>query len=133
MSFRRLSNPPNPWLAQHVEYLGEPPQVPLTVFEEEAASILSENKSPDIAFRYSVNPYRGCYHACAYCYARVSHQYLDMGAGSDFDRKIVVKTNAVELLRKAFEKKSWEGEMLVFSGITDCYQPIEASYGLTRR
>jgi DNA repair photolyase len=66
------------------------------------------------------------------CYARPSHQYLGWGAGTDFDRKIVVKVNAAELLREAFMKKGWEGERLMFSGITDCYQPIEASYGITK-
>jgi DNA repair photolyase len=72
-------------------------------------------------------------HACAYCYARPTHQYLGFGAGSDFDRKIVVKTNAPELLRKAFLRPSWAGECVAFSGVTDCYQPLEASYQLTRR
>jgi DNA repair photolyase len=103
------------------------------VYEEEARSVLSENDSPDISFRYSVNPYRGCLHACAYCYARPSHQYLGFGAGSDFDRKIVVKKNAPEVLRKELERPSWQGETIVFSGNTDCYQPLEASYELTRR
>jgi DNA repair photolyase len=66
------------------------------------------------------------------CYARPSHEYLSMGAGTDFDRKIVVKPEAPRLLREAFEKKSWQGELVVFSGVTDCYQPLEASYRLTR-
>lgn len=110
----------------------EPTQTPVTVFEERARSIVSENDSPDLGFRYSINPYRGCYHACAYCYARPTHEYLDFGAGSDFEQKIVVKTNAVELLEQAFEKRSWQGDLLVFSGVTDCYQPLEASYELTR-
>lgn len=67
------------------------------------------------------------------CYARPSHQYLDWGAGTDFDRKIVVKVNAPEKLREAFSRKTWQGELVAFSGNTDCYQPIEASYELTRR
>jgi DNA repair photolyase len=129
---RLISNPPNPWASSHVEYLEEAPEAELEVFEEEAKSILSENDSPDIGFRWSVNPYRGCQHACAYCYARPSHQYLGFGAGTDFDRKIVVKTNAAALLRQALEKKSWKGERIVFSGDTDCYQPLEASYAITR-
>ena len=82
--------------------------------------------------RWSVNPYRGCIHACAYCYARTSHQYLGFGAGSDFDRKIVVKMNAAERLREAFDRKSWTGDVITLSGNTDCYQPIEACYRLTR-
>jgi DNA repair photolyase len=129
---RPVSNPPNPWLSTHVDYLGEAPDAELEVYEEHAKSILSENDSPDIGFRWSVNPYRGCFHACSYCYARPSHQYLGWGAGTDFDRKIVVKVNAAELLREAFMKPKWVGELLMFSGITDCYQPLEASYGVTR-
>lgn len=130
---RPIDNPPNPWSSTHVEWLEEPPNAALAFYEEKARSILSENDSPDIGFRFSVNPYRGCLHACAYCYARPSHQYLGFGAGSDFDRKIVVKTNAPELLHKELMRPSWQGEEIVFSGNTDCYQPIEASYGLTRR
>ena len=130
---RPISNPPNPWSTTHVEWLEEPPNATLGIYEEDAKSILSENDSPDIGFRYSVNPYRGCLHACAYCYARPSHQYLGWGAGTDFDRKIVVKRNASELLRKELSKRTWQGEVIAFSGITDCYQPLEATYELTRR
>ena len=130
---RPVSNPPNPWQSVHAEYLGEPPAAELEVFEEEARSIIAENESPDVGFRYSVNPYRGCFHACAYCYARPTHQYLGWGAGTDFDRKIVAKVNAPELLRRELTHKSWEGDTIVFSGVTDCYQPTEAVYGLTRR
>ena len=130
---RPVSNPPNPWETIHAEWLGEPPPAELEVFEEDAKSILSENDSPDIGFRFSVNPYRGCFHACTYCYARPTHQYLGWGAGTDFDRKIVAKVNAPVLLRKEMSRKSWKGETIVFSGVTDCYQPIEATYGLTRR
>lgn len=130
---RPIDNPPNPWSSTHVEYLEEPPNATLAIYEEQARSVISENDSPDIGFRYSLNPYRGCLHACAYCYARPTHQYLGFGAGSDFDRKIVVKKNAPELLRKELMRQSWQGELIVFSGNTDCYQPIEASYALTRR
>jgi DNA repair photolyase len=129
---RAVSNPPNPWASQHVELLGEPPPAELTVYEERAKSIVASNDSPDIPFRYSVNPYRGCFHACAYCYARPGHQHLGFGAGTDFDRRIVVKTNAAELLRKRFLSRAWRGDLLAFSGVTDCYQPLEAGYGLTR-
>ncbi len=132
MKARSVSNPPNPWHSTEVEWLGERPAAPLRLHVEQARSIVSENQSPDIGFRFSLNPYRGCAHACAYCYARPSHQYLGFGAGSDFDREIVVKLNAAALLEQAFQKPSWEGELLVFSGNTDCYQPVEASYGLTR-
>lgn len=129
---RPVSNPPNPWHGTHVEYLDEAPPARLEVFEERAKSILSGNDASDIPFRWSLNPYRGCTHACAYCYARPSHQYLGFGAGTDFDRKIVVKTNAAALLREAFSKRSWVGEGIMFSGNTDCYQSLEASYALTR-
>jgi DNA repair photolyase len=129
---RRVSNPPNPWSTHHVELLGEPPPAELVVYEERARSIVTRNDSPDIPFRYSVNPYRGCHHACAYCYARPTHQYLGWGAGTDFERRLVVKTNAAELLSDHLRRPSWTGERLAFGTVTDCYQPLEASYGLTR-
>ena len=129
---RRISNPPNPWTTTEVEWLEEPPPVAVEVYEEQAHSILAQNDSPDVPFRWSVNPYRGCQHACAYCYARPGHQWLGYGAGTDFDSKIVVKTNAEELLRQAFARRSWKRELVAFSGVTDCYQPLEASYGITR-
>jgi DNA repair photolyase len=129
---RPIQNPPNPFESVEREWLDLPPAVHLQTFEERAKSILSENESPDLPFRWSVNPYRGCFHACAYCYARPSHEYLGFGAGTDFESKIVVKTNAPELLRAAFDKPSWQGELIVFSGNTDCYQPVEANWRLTR-
>jgi DNA repair photolyase len=127
-----ISNPPNPWATREVEYLEGAPEVRLEVFVDHTRSILAKNDSPDVGFTWSVNPYRGCFHACAYCYARPSHEYLSLGAGTDFDRKIVIKPEAPALLRAAFAKKSWRGETVVFSGVTDCYQPLEASYRLTR-
>jgi DNA repair photolyase len=130
---RPVSNPPNPWLSRHVEWLEEPPAAELQVYEEEAKSILAENDSPDIPFRWSLNPYRGCFHACAYCYARPSHQYLGFGAGTDFVRRIVVKTNAPELLAHELARRPRRDEGIALSGNTDCYQPLEASYELTRR
>ncbi|MCA9681030.1 MAG: PA0069 family radical SAM protein [Myxococcales bacterium] len=129
---RPVANPPNPWLSSHVEWLEEPPTAKLEVFEEQARSIVAGNDSPDIPFRWSINPYRGCYHGCIYCYARPGHEHLGFGAGTDFERKIVVKVNAAALLREHFMRRSWTGEVLAFSGVTDCYQPLEAAYGLTR-
>lgn len=129
---RPVANPPNPWLSQQVEYFDEIPDAGLTVYEEEGRTIVNRNDSPDLPFTWSVNPYRGCYHGCAYCYARPSHEYLGWGAGTDFERKIVVKMNAAALLRKTFEARGWKGETIAFSGVTDCYQPLEAAYGLTR-
>jgi DNA repair photolyase len=128
-----LSNPPNPWATTEVEYLDGAPEVRLEVYEDHTRQILSKNDSPDVGFTWSVNPYRGCFHACAYCYARPSHEYLSWGAGTDFDRKIVVKPDAPALLRAAFAKRTWKKETVVFSGVTDCYQPLEAVYGITRR
>ena len=131
-----LRNPPNRWHRQSVEFEADAdaplPELELTVFEDDTRKILSDNDSPDLGFRYSVNPYRGCLHGCSYCYARPSHEYLGFGAGADFERKIVVKLHAAELLREAFEKKSWVGELILFSGNTDCYQPLESKYALTR-
>ncbi len=127
-----IANPPNPWATTEVEYLDEVPLAQVEMYDDASQSILASNDSPDIGFNYSVNPYRGCNHGCAYCYARPSHEYLSFGAGTDFDTKIVVKRRAAELLRKAFDKPSWAGELVMFSGVTDCYQPIEASLRLTR-
>lgn len=125
-------NPRSPWESRHVEYLEAAPPTSLEVFEDETRDILSRNTSPDVGFKYSVNPYRGCFHGCAYCYARPTHEYLGFGSGTDFERKIVVKRRAPELLRAAFMKKSWVPEPIAFSGNTDCYQPLEATYELTR-
>ncbi|MDP9150444.1 MAG: PA0069 family radical SAM protein [Myxococcota bacterium] len=130
---RPLSNPPNPWATSAVEYLeGQAPNAKLEVYEDQTRGILSHNDSPDVGFEWSVNPYRGCFHACAYCYARPSHEYLSFGAGTDFERKIVVKSRAPMLLREAFDDARWKGQVVAFSGVTDCYQPLEASYRLTR-
>ena len=128
-----VANPANRFSSTTMEYeLEDNPGAPLQVFEDHSRTILATNDSPDVGFKWSVNPYRGCFHACAYCYARPSHEYLSFGAGSDFERKIVVKKNAAALLREAFDKKKWEGERVIFSGVTDCYQPLEAHMKLTR-
>jgi DNA repair photolyase len=121
------------WDRTAIEYDGgEIPTADVEVIDDQSHSIIAKNDSPDVGFDYSVNPYRGCMHACAYCYARPTHEYLSLGAGTDFDRKIVVKRRAPELLREAFEKPSWRGDLVVFSGVTDCYQPLEAQLMLTR-
>jgi len=127
-----VANPPNRFSAQAVEYDGAPPAQGLELFEDGSRTILSKNDSPDLGFRFSVNPYRGCSHACAYCYARPTHEYLGFGAGTDFDRKLLVKRSAPDLLRKALASSRWRRELILFSGDTDCYQPIEASLRLTR-
>lgn len=128
-----VSNPPNRYDPKFIEWIDAPPPVAMQVFEEEAKSIISTNKSPDIGFTHSINPYSGCFHGCAYCYARPGHQYIGFGAGTDFESKLVVKVNAPQKLRQELQKRSWKRELIVFSGVTDCYQPLEASYELTRR
>lgn len=130
---KRISNPANPYLSCHHEWLEEPPAALPEVYVERGKSILSENDSPDLHFRWSCNPYRGCQHACAYCYARPTHEYLGFGAGTDFETHLIVKENAPELLRKAFSSKRWPRELVAFSGVTDCYQPLESVWELTRR
>ena len=129
---KHISNPQNPFLSDQRELLEPAPHVTTEIYEEETGSILSRNDSPDLPFRWSVNPYRGCFHACAYCYARPSHEYWGFGAGTDFESKLIVKPNAAPALRAAFLKPSWKGELVVFSGNTDCYQPLEATHELTR-
>lgn len=96
-------------------------------------SILSQNDSPDVGFEFSVNPYRGCEHGCVYCFARPTHEYLGLSAGIDFETKILVKHNAPELLRDKLASRSWKPAVVNFSGVTDCYQPIERKLMLTRR
>jgi DNA repair photolyase len=101
-------------------------------FEDDAKSIVSENDSPDIPFRYSLNPYRGCQHGCSYCYARPTHEYLDLGAGLDFESKIFVKRAAPQLFRDFLCRDEWRPEAITLSGVTDCYQGIERQLSLTR-
>ena len=100
---------------------------------DHSRSIVSENDSPDIPFRYSVNPYRGCEHGCAYCYARPTHEYLGFNAGLDFESRILVKERAPELLRDWLARDGYQPDWIAFSGVTDCYQPIERRFELTRR
>ncbi|HMF54884.1 MAG TPA: radical SAM protein [Pyrinomonadaceae bacterium] len=131
---RYIANPPNPWLTHSVEWVGEPPRAALEVFEEtETRSIITHNKSPDVGFDYSVNCYRGCIHACTYCFSRPTHEYLGYGAGTDFERKIVAKVRAPEILREELMRKSWRGDTLVFSFTSDPYIPLESNYRLTQK
>jgi DNA repair photolyase len=94
---------------------------------------ITYNDSPDVGFSASVNPYRGCEHGCIYCYARPTHEYLGFSAGLDFETKIMVKENAPELLRKELAAKKWQPQVIVMSGVTDCYQPVERKLKITRR
>lgn len=107
--------------------------VPTVFLPDDAATIIRENDSPDIPFRFSMNPYRGCEHGCAYCYARPTHETLGMNAGLDFETKILVKHDAPALLRKELAtRKGWTAEPIMISGVTDCYQPAERRFRLTR-
>jgi len=108
-------------------------RVTISLLEDRARSILTENTVGDVDYRWTVNPYRGCEHACAACYARGSHEYLDLDPGDGFDRQIVVKREAPALLRAAFDQDSWRGATVTFSAVTDPYQPVEQALELTRR
>lgn len=107
-------------------------QVPTEVFEERARTIIARNQSPDIPFETSINPYRGCEHGCAYCYARPTHAYLDLSPGLDFETKLFAKTNAAELLRAALSKPSYVCKPIAMGTNTDPYQPVERKLGVTR-
>ena len=133
MKPRAVSNPKNRFSSTEVAYDEGESGTRIEIHDDHAKSILASNESPDVGFRWSLNPYRGCGHACAYCYARPSHEYLGLGAGTDFDTRIFAKKQAASLLREALEKKSWLGETIVFSGVTDCYQPAEKELQLTRQ
>ncbi len=129
-----LPNPDTAFQAHHIDWEAPPDDVPVEVIKERPNTILTRNDSPDVGFDWSVNPYRGCQHGCIYCYARPTHEYWDMSAGRDFERRIIVKVNAPELLEREFRtKRTWRGECIAFSGNTDCYQPLEAEWRLTRR
>jgi DNA repair photolyase len=103
------------------------------LYKDASRSALTSNDSPDIPFTHSLNPYRGCEHGCVYCYARPTHEYLGMSSGLDFETRIMVKENAPELLRKELSAKKWVPDVVVMSGVTDCYQPAERKLLLTRR
>jgi DNA repair photolyase len=133
-------NPPNRFLATHREHDPESDldpaedSSPSTEFiPDKSQTALTHNDSPDVGFTWSLNPYRGCEHGCAYCYARPTHEYLGLNAGLDFESKIVVKHDAPELLRRELSKPSWKPTTINLSGVTDCYQPVERKLRLTRR
>jgi DNA repair photolyase len=107
-------------------------KVSTELIEDYAKSIISRNDSPDVGFDFSINPYRGCEHGCAYCYARPTHEYMGYSAGLDFETKIFYKSNAGELLQSQLAKKSWRPSVIALSGATDPYQPVERKLSLTR-
>src|SRR3954466_8862809 len=99
---------------------------------ERARSIISRNDSPDVGFSQSINPYRGCEHGCIYCYARPSHSYLELSPGLDFETKLFAKTNAAEQLREELSGAGYRPSPIALGANTDCYQPIERKYRITR-
>ena len=110
----------------------EPAKVPTKFFNDHSSSIISRNSSPDMPFGASLNPYRGCEHGCAYCYARPTHEWLGWSAGVDFESRILVKNEAPALLRAEFSRDKYIPESLSLSGVTDCYQPVEKRLEITR-
>ena len=136
-------NPHNKFFAHQVEV--DPEYLEYCLTEDEQAedlktkyvrvfpkTIITKNDSPDVGFDYSINPYQGCEHGCAYCYARNTHEYWGYSAGKDFERVILYKPTAPLLLKQTFQKKNWEPKMIMLSGNTDCYQPAERKFKITR-
>ncbi|MDQ6622747.1 MAG: PA0069 family radical SAM protein, partial [Verrucomicrobiota bacterium] len=133
-------NPANRFEALHLELDptdpaedDERPALRTHFLRDDTRTIISKNNSPDVGFERSVNPYRGCEHGCAYCFARPTHEYLGFSAGLDFESKIMVKENAAELLEVELASPKWQPQTVVMSGVTDPYQPIERKLRLTRR
>ncbi|MCA1658147.1 MAG: PA0069 family radical SAM protein, partial [Verrucomicrobiaceae bacterium] len=102
-------------------------------FRDATKTLIAHNNSPDVGFETSINPYRGCEHGCIYCFARPTHEYLGFSAGLDFESRIMVKENAPVLLEAELSSPKWKPQVLMMSGITDCYQPVERRLRLTRR
>lgn len=122
------------YVTEHVEGLDEQLLGPVAtqVFEETPRKMVNKVDSPDLGFSYSMNPYQGCEHGCIYCYARNTHEYYGFSAGLDFESKIIVKKNAPRLLEEQLVNRNWEAVPIQLSGNTDCYQPLERTYRLTR-
>jgi DNA repair photolyase len=124
----------NEYVSDHVEGLDEPLMTAPTtqVFHESPKQIVNKVTSPDLGMMYSMNPYQGCEHGCIYCYARNSHEYWGFSAGIDFESKIIIKENAPQLLEKFIMRPDWQAVPISVSGNTDCYQPLERKYEITR-
>lgn len=122
------------YVSDHIEGLDEPmlESPPTQVFLENAKKIINKIESPDLHGMYSMNPYQGCEHGCIYCYARNTHEYYGFSAGLDFESKIIVKKNAAALLEKQLLNKNWNAVPIMLSGNTDCYQPQERKFEITR-
>ena len=122
------------YVAEHLEGLDEaaPATQPTQVFFESPKTIVNKVTSPDLGMMYSTNPYQGCEHGCIYCYARNTHEYWGFNAGLDFESKVIVKKDAPKLIEKFILNPSWDPVPISVSGNTDCYQPLEREYKLTR-
>ena len=132
-----ISNPANRFerisLERDGDWNPEEDSAPSTQFlRDRSQSLITYNDSPDIPFKASINPYRGCEHGCSYCYARITHEFLGFSAGLDFETRIMVKEDAPRILRQELASKKWRPQLLAMSGVTDCYQPIERRLQLTR-
>jgi DNA repair photolyase len=132
-----MINPPNRFERLHVEPdpdwdAAETPAPRTQFFEDASESLLNANDSPDIDYTYGLNCYRGCEHGCAYCFARPYHEYLGWSSGLEFETRILVKTRGPELLRRELMSPRWKPEPIAMSGATDCYQPAEKRFRLTR-
>lgn len=103
------------------------------ILTDYSRSIISYNDSPDVPFRQSINPYKGCEHGCCYCFARPTHAYLDLSPGLDFESKIFSKPGAASLLEKALRKKGYQPDVIALGANTDAYQPVERELGITRQ
>src|SRR5213082_1976289 len=110
----------------------EPQRIRTIYLRDDTKTIIARNNSPDVGFETSVNPYRGCEHGCIYCFARPTHEYLGLSAGLDFESKIMVKQDAPKLLEAELSSPKWEPKVLVMSGVTDPYQPVERKLRITR-
>lgn len=119
---------------EHIESIDDwtEPNIATQYLEENAKGLVNKVDSPDVGMWYSMNPYQGCEHGCIYCYARNSHNYYGFSAGLDFERNIIIKPTASALLRKYFDNPRYEPESIMLSGNTDCYQPLERKYKITR-
>lgn len=123
-----ISDPGDAWAQED----SGPRRVATQIYRDTTKSIISTNDSPDLGMEVTINPYRGCEHGCIYCYARPGHEYLGLSAGLDFETKIFAKPDAPLLLEKKLQSKSWQPKVITFSGVTDCYQPVEKTMRITR-
>src|SRR5437660_8162459 len=127
-------NPQNRF--ESIEYVrdeeAEDQPAPNTIFlRDPTRTIIAHNDSPDVGFESSINPYRGCEHGCIYCFARPTHEYLGFSAGLDFESKIMAKPDAPRLLEAELSSPTWQPPLLMMSGVTDCYQPVERKLRIT--